>query len=257
MPHGGSCHRYYYQQYLLSIECCEDDVVSTPTGPPAAWDVAAVLAEPTRRLIFDAVRRSRRVMTRDEVARATSVNRRLTTFHLDRLAEAGLLITDYARPEGTVDGPGAGRPAKRYLATDRELDLTLPPRHYEFAARLLAQAITDSPADAVSGSLRVAYDEGVRVGALRRPAGRSTAKRNRAAISEALTDLGYEPSAQDESRLRLRNCPFRSAAEVAPELVCGMNLELVAGLLEGLGLDRARVSLDPAPPNCCLTVATP
>jgi predicted ArsR family transcriptional regulator len=231
--------------------------MSTPTGPAAAWDVAQVLAEPTRRSIFDAVRRSRRAMTRDEVAHATSVNRRLTTFHLDRLAEAGLLTTDYARPEGSVGGPGAGRPAKRYMATDRELDLTLPPRHYEFAARLLAQAITNSPADAVAGSRRVAHAEGVRVGALRRPAGRPTSKRNRAAVADALTDLGYEPSSEDESRLRLRNCPFRSAAEVAPDLVCGMNHELVAGLLEGLGLDRARVRLDPAPPNCCLTVAAP
>jgi predicted ArsR family transcriptional regulator len=72
-----------------------------------------------------------------------------------------------------------------------------------------------------------------------------------------LNDLGYEPLPQDAATLRLRNCPFRTVADVAPSLVCGMNCELVSGLIEGLGMDSARVKLDPAPPNCCLTVAVP
>jgi predicted ArsR family transcriptional regulator len=231
--------------------------MSTPIASPAPWDVAQVLAEPTRRTIFDAVRRARRALTRDEVSEETGINRRLTVFHLDRLAEAGLLSTDYARPDGRAGGPGAGRPAKRYLAGDIELDLTLPPRHYELATRVLARAITEAPTNAVAGSLRSANDEGLRVGALRRPVGRPSAKRQRAAVTDALTDLGYEPTPEDSQRLRLRNCPFRSAAAVAPELVCGMNHALVGGLVEGLGLDRTRVVLDPAPPNCCLTVAIP
>ena len=105
--------------------------------------------------------------------------------------------------------------------------------------------------------MAVARTEGERVGALRRPGGRASAKRNRSAIVDALADLGYEPAPEDAARLRLRNCPFRTVAEVAPDLVCGMNCELVAGLMEGLGMDPARVTLDPAPPSCCLTVAVP
>lgn len=234
--------------------------MSTPTRPassPAPWDVAHVLAEPTRRQVYGVVRRSRHPMTRDDVAHDTGINRRLTTFHLDRLCAAGLLEADYARPEGRPGGPGAGRPAKRYVAAEIELDLSVPPRHYEFAARLLAQAITAAPTDAVTGSMAVARTEGERVGALRRPAGRASAKRNRSAIVDALTDLGYEPAPEDAAKVRLRNCPFRAVADVAPDLVCGMNCELVSGLVEGLGMDPARVTLDPAPPSCCLTVAVP
>lgn len=227
------------------------------SGTPSAWEVAHVLAEPTRRQIFDVVRRARRPMTRDEVAHESEVNRRLTTFHLDRLSEAGLLETDYARPAGRAGGPGAGRPAKRYVTADVELDLSVPARHYELAARLLAQAITAAPTDAVAGSRTVARREGERAGALRRLAGRVTPKRNRKAIVDALDDLGYEPAPEDPATLRLRNCPFRTVADVAPSLVCGMNCELVSGLIEGLGMDGARVTLDPAPPNCCLTVAVP
>jgi predicted ArsR family transcriptional regulator len=216
-----------------------------------------VLAEPTRRLIYGVVRRARRPLTRDEVAQESGINRRLSTFHLDRLCDARLLVADYARPAGTAGGPGAGRPAKRYVARDIALDLSMPPRDYEFAARLLAQAIDTAPADAVAASRMVAHAEGQRVGALRRPPGRATSTRQRAAVVDALTDLGYEPSLETADRLRLRNCPFRKVADVAPAVVCGMNCELVAGLLEGLGLDRGRVALEPAPPDCCLTVAVP
>jgi predicted ArsR family transcriptional regulator len=213
-----------------------------------------VLSEPTRRAIFDAVRQARSPLTRDEVSRLAGVNRRLTTFHLDRLADAGLLITDYARPLGRAGGPGAGRPAKRYAASDVELDLSVPARHYELATRLLAQAISTAPTDAVTGSRQVAYDEGRRAGSLRRPVGRPTAKGSRASVTGALTDLGYEPAETDGSTLRLRNCPFRAAAQIAPELICGMNHQLVRGLLDGLGLDADQVALAPSPPDCCLTV---
>jgi predicted ArsR family transcriptional regulator len=201
--------------------------------------------------VYDAVRRAREPMTRDEVARATGVNRRLTTFHLDRLAEAGLLTTDYARPPGRR-GPGAGRPAKRYVAAPLDLELSVPPRHYVFAARLLAQAVAAAPTDAVNGSLKVARDEGERIGTARRPGGRTSRRRERAAAIEALTDLGYEPTTDAAAQVRLRNCPFRAVADLAPELVCGMNRELVAGLFTGLGLDSAEVTLGGAPGDCCV-----
>jgi predicted ArsR family transcriptional regulator len=224
---------------------------SHESAAPSSWDVASVLSEPHRREVYDAVRQARSPVTRDEVAAATGINRRLTTFHLDRLAEAGLLVTDYARPPGR-GGPGAGRPAKRYSAASVELELSVPPRHYVFVARLLTQAIDRDPTDAVTGSLNVARTEGVRLGAARRVTGRFAAKRNRAAAVTALADLGYEPDAADNGQLRLRNCPFRAVADISPELVCGMNRELVAGLLQGIGLDDASVALGGAPGDCCV-----
>jgi predicted ArsR family transcriptional regulator len=231
--------------------------VSTSASPPSPWDIAHVLAEPTRRQIFDAVRQAGTALTRVEVSALTGNNRRLTTFHLDRLTDAGLLVTDFARPADRPGGPGAGRPAKRYSAADVQLDISVPPRHYEFAARLLAQAITTAPTDAITGSFTLARAEGRRVGELRRPAGRTGVSRHRAAVLAALSDLGYEPTHETPTAVRLRNCPFRSAADVAPDLVCGMNCELVGGLVEGMGHDRSAVALDPAPPNCCLTVTLP
>ena len=144
---------------------------------PSSWDLASVLSEPHRREVYDAVRQARRPLTRDDVAAATGINRRLTAFHLDRLAEAGLLVTDYARPAGR-GGPGAGRPAKRYQAATVDLELSVPPRHYVFVARLLTQAIDREPTDAVGSSLVVARGEGHQLGAARRITGRLSAKRD-------------------------------------------------------------------------------
>ena len=220
---------------------------------PSSWDVASVLAEPHRREVYDAVRQARTPLTRDEVASATGINRRLTTFHLDRLAEAGLLVTDYARPPGR-GGPGAGRPAKRYRAANVELELSLPPRHYVFVARLLTEAIDRAPTDAATGSRNVARAEGLRLGAARRTTGRPSAKRRREAAVAALTDLGYEPATAEGAQIRLRNCPFRVVADISPDLVCGMNRELIAGVFEGLGLADADVGLGGAPGDCCVVV---
>ena len=229
--------------------------VSTPSTPMTRWELAHLLSEPTRREVFDCVRRARSPLSREEVAARTGINRRLAAFHLDRLSDAGLLLVDYARPEGR-SGPGAGRPAKRYAASSTELDLSVPPRHYEFAARLLAQAIQAGPGDAVASSLVVARREGRRIGELRR--GDEPANdRETDALMESLVALGYEPVVEGPSTIRLKNCPFRSAAEVAPDLVCGMNCELGAGLLEGLQLDPAAAELAPAPPDCCVTVTAP
>jgi len=231
--------------------------MSTPRPVPSAWELAHLLAEPTRRGVFDAVRRAGHPVTRDDVATLTAINRRLAAFHLDRLSEVGLLIVDYARPTERRGGPGAGRPAKRYRAADINLDLNLPPRQYEFATRLLVRAITDAPTDAITGSMATAYREGKRIGELRRHPGRRSAKRDRADILAVLDDLGYEPLTTPDGALRLRNCPFRSAADIAPDLVCRMNCELVGGVLEGLGHPRNTAQLRPAPPDCCVSVTLP
>ncbi|HVV75691.1 MAG TPA: ArsR family transcriptional regulator [Mycobacteriales bacterium] len=224
---------------------------AAPAAVPAAapaWELAQLLSEPHRREVYRVVRQARRPLTRDEVSRATGINRRLTAFHLDRLAAAGFLDTDYARPEGRLGGPGSGRPAKRYTASGIEVELSVPARHYVFAARLLARAVSDRPDDAAAASYDVARAEGRRIGEANRP---PSARRARAAVVTALDDLGYEPVDDGKPAIRLRNCPFRAVADVAPGLVCGMNRELVAGILEGAGV-AGDAELGGEAPDCCV-----
>lgn len=219
------------------------------------WQLVQLLAEPTRRRVFDVVRASSEPMTRDAVAEDAGISRRLAAFHLDLLAESGLLAVDYARPPGR-SGPGAGRPAKRYRASGVDVELTVPPRRYDVAARILARAVSESPADAAAGAAGIAREEGQRLGGLRRAGGRMTAAATLDAAEELLGDLGYEPERATDRCLRLRNCPFHAVVDVAPELVCGMNGEFICGLLDGMrGHGSVTAALDGPAPDCCVTVA--
>src|SRR4051812_34006996 len=96
------------------VAMSEPDLHCAAASTTPGWELAHLLSEPHRREVYRVVRQARRPLTRDEVSHATGINRRLTTFHLDRLATAGFLDTDYARPEGRRGGPGSGRPAKHY-----------------------------------------------------------------------------------------------------------------------------------------------
>ena len=69
-----------------------------------------------------------------------------------------------------------------------------------------------------------------------------------------LTQQGYEPCRGADGVIRLRNCPFHQLTEQHSEVVCGMNLALVEGLVEGLGADGWRPALDPQPGHCCVAI---
>ena len=83
--------------------------IMAPLSPPDRVAALAALDDPTRRALFDLVARTSAV-SRDAAADALGISRRDAAFHLDRLAEQGLLAVEYRRPPGR-SGPGAGRPA--------------------------------------------------------------------------------------------------------------------------------------------------
>lgn len=217
----------------------------------------AALAEPVRRALYRFVVRQAAPVSRDEAAEGVGVPRHVAKFNLDKLAEDGLLETEFSRPPGR-SGPGAGRPAKRYRRADREIALSLPERRYDLAGHVMAAALeaatgTGAPAgDALQeAARRTGRDAGAaaRTGLGTRP----SSARLRERLAEVLADHGYEPRTSS-SGLALDNCPFHALAEEHRALVCGMNRDLVAGVLEGLGADRLRAELDPAPGRCCVTV---
>src|SRR5687767_9618878 len=109
-------------------------------------DVASVgsLGDQTRRALYDFVVRQAGPAGRDEAAAAAGVGRTLAAYHLDRMVEDGLLEVSFARRTGR-SGPGAGRPAKLYRRATREFNISLPPRNYELAARIFANAVDSDP----------------------------------------------------------------------------------------------------------------
>lgn len=221
-------------------------------------EAVAQLEEPNRQKLYDLVVASHNSVGRDDAAEALGISRELAAFHLDRLVEVGLLETEYRR-RGGRSGPGAGRPAKLYRRADREVAISLPPRHYDLAADLLATALDRlggaSGAEAVA---TVARERGTAVGAgARRSAGaRPGRRRLLAALLDVLRGGGYEPQIETSNgTVWLRNCPYHAIASDHRELTCGMNLAWAKGVVDGLG-SLVSVELAPEPGRCCLVFRT-
>jgi predicted ArsR family transcriptional regulator len=221
------------------------------------------LDDPLRRRLYEVVTSHPAPVSRDEAASEAGIGRALAVYHLDKLVESGLLTASYQRPPGRR-GPGAGRPAKVYARSDREFAVTVPPREYELAARLLVQAVEADPSARSRAVLaKAARRLGTELSSAFRPspADRDAGEQDAAGpeagerdVKGVLTQQGYEPCDDADGVIRLRNCPFHQLTEQHREVVCGMNLALVEGLVEGLGADGLRPVLDPQPGHCCVAI---
>ncbi|MFF5289066.1 helix-turn-helix transcriptional regulator [Paractinoplanes globisporus] len=204
----------------------------------------AALDDPVRRTVFDFVARSTTAVSRDAAADALGLSRRVAAYHLDHLADQGLLAVEYRRPPGR-SGPGAGRPAKLYRRVEDEVAVSVPERHYDLVGGLLAAAVAESidTGGQVQEVLhRVAYDVG-------KATGKATGS-----LLAALEEAGYEPRQQDHDSgaVVLGNCPFHRLARQYTALVCGVNLQLLRGVADGAGDSSCLTELDPGPGRCCV-----
>ncbi|MGH3552059.1 MAG: helix-turn-helix transcriptional regulator, partial [Mycobacterium sp.] len=182
---------------------------------------------------------------RDDAAGAVGISRTLAAYHLDKLADAGILAVSYARAAGR-SGPGAGRPAKRYSPAQQELSASVPPRNYGLLAKLLAEAVSSDDSGTV----------GCTVAAAARQAGQSAGQdiASGTGVVDALCRCGYEPAQSADGDIELRNCPFHQLAREYPDLVCGLNLQLIRGMLEAAGDQPERAVLVPREGRCCVVV---
>jgi predicted ArsR family transcriptional regulator len=220
----------------------------------------AALEDELRQRMYLEVRRRRRPVSREEIAEAVGVSRKLAAFHLDKLVDRGLLVTSYARPPGR-GGRGAGRSAKYYEPSAREVDVSIPERNYDVMGTILVRAIDGHRPGESTGTAarRIARELGEEWGETEREHRRLPRPGPERAISVAtdvLSGCGYEPYAEGGT-VRLRNCPFHALAQESRELVCGLNRELVQGVVSGLGNDSVDVVLAPTPDECCVQLRAP
>jgi predicted ArsR family transcriptional regulator len=208
-------------------------------------DAAAIscLDDPTRRAVYEFIRSRATAVGRTETAEALDLPRSTASFHLDRLAQDGLATVEFKRL-GTRTGPGSGRPAKLYRATATEIAFSIPPRRYDLAAELMAEAIERSSATGakIDVTLRsVANDAGQQRG------------REAGSIHELLEDAGYEPHGELDG-FTLGNCPFHRLAAEHAETVCSLNLAFLEGALVGATDDLHEVTAEIAGTPCCARI---
>jgi predicted ArsR family transcriptional regulator len=216
-----------------------------PRPTPDGLSALASLSDPLRRSLYELVSRSSTAIGRDEAAEALGVPRGTAAFHLERLADCGLLETEFKRRTGRT-GPGAGRPAKLYRRADAELVVSIPDRRYDLAGELLSSAIeeSDRTGEPVREALsRVSTEHGRALG---RAAG---------SLDAVLLATGYEPHDDGAGGLLLRNCPFHRLATSHTETICRSNLALLRGAADGAGETLREASFDPGEGRCCVRIA--
>ena len=225
--------------------------------PPEIIAIGA-LADPIRRSLYEFVAGRPDAVSREAAAEATGITVHQAKFHLERMVDEGLLVTELRRLSGR-SGPGAGRPSKLYRRSPERFGVSLPERRHDLAGEILATAIERS---AVGESLNEAVGRAARAAGIDSLHGTAPvdaadaaddADLELATAATALARIGYEPELA-EGTVRLRNCPFAPLSKSHTDLICSMNHSYVEGVLHGLGCGRLRADLEPHDAYCCVAV---
>jgi len=205
-------------------------------------DLAATLGDATRRGIYMTVRGSDEPVTAAQIADLFSIHTNVARHHLDRLVSDGYLQVN-TRHRSERRGPGAGRPAKHYETTDKEILVQLPMRRFDLLAELLARMVERvAPDSAAELAERIGREYGRELAAevgLSGDVGLDNAVR---AVAGTMMGIGFETEVDAPQRMILtRCCPFGAAASTHPQLICKLDQGIVSGLFESLNTAGAPV----------------
>lgn len=219
-------------------------------------DLTSSLGDATRRGIYVSVRESAEPVTAMEVSKRFAIHSNVARHHLDRLAADGYLRVTRQRRSGRT-GPGAGRPAKCYEATDKEIAVQFPPRRQELLADLLVQVIERvAPESAAAAAEEVGFEFGRQLVAELGGTPGEDSGSTIDAVASIMAGVGFEtvPDA-DEPRLLTSHCPFGATAAKHPEVVCKIDQGIVRGVLDAIGTSSTPAIVTPhgATGGHCLT----
>jgi predicted ArsR family transcriptional regulator len=210
--------------------------------------LTAALGDVTRRRVFFALREFGGECTKDDVAAAVDIDRRLAGFHLDKLVEYGFATAELGRARGAS---GPGRPPKRYRIAPQGVLVAKPERHYELLASLLLRATRETGSASAEALERVGYEYGLEMGlselaaGKERPSGESLARAVEG-VARMLTQMGFAADAESGPAgvaLRACACPFEELAFDDHERICGLDRAIWRGMLAAFAPD-ARITHD-------------
>jgi predicted ArsR family transcriptional regulator len=208
-----------------------------------------VLAQRTRARLFARLGELRRPASTDELARELGLHRNGVRMHLERLAEAGLIVRERERrPQG--------RPRDAWLINPDAQPGGDPPTAYTDLSRWLARSMS-------AGKSRVRDVE-----AAGREIGRELAPEGPATTAEGIRDvlgaLGFQPTSRIDRKgtltYTLANCPYRDAVRENQTMVCALHRGLTRGLLDEMS-PRTKlagfVPKDPYTAGCLIQLQGP
>lgn len=201
-------------------------------------DLTAALGDPTRRAIYVTVRQAAEPLTTSKIAELFDIHPNVARHHLDKLAGDGWLLVSTHRPSGRK-GPGAGRPAKCYEPSTREVSIHFAPRRYELLVDLLMSVIARiASTDLTAIAQEVGTEYGAQIAASLGHPGDAGYAEAVNAVAVAMTGLGFtmDPDVEGQ-QLLTSHCPFGEAATDHPDIVCSLDKGIVAGLMGALDVD--------------------
>ena len=198
-------------------------------------DLTSALGDPTRRAVYIAIRESSGAMNTAGIAELFDIHPNVARHHLDKLAADGYLDVTHRRPNGRT-GPGAGRPAKYYTVSSKQIDVHFPRHRHDVLSDMLVRIIDRIAPDNIR---EVAEQIGVEVG--RELAGEIGSPDDTGyegavkAVVRAMTGIGFGVSSDVAGqRLLMSHCPFGETAAAHPEVVCSLDRGMVRGLMGSL-----------------------
>lgn len=236
----------------------EDPPLSPTEFASTVTAITSAFGDPTRREIYLFAHRHPEGVTASESAKAFDLHPNVARHHLDKLASGGYLEVTMAKPSGA-----AGRPSKRYKATESQVRLEVAVRHDDILVTLLGRALAMlSPADAA----RMAEEVGAEYGrsmasSLETGDSQKSFRTALHAVADALSAHGFAAHAEKhgtELRIVAEHCPFGDVAVEHP-VICAVDRGMVRGMLSEIygpaGTDTS-ASL-PAGDDVCVTTVQP
>lgn len=211
--------------------------MDTKTLETRISDLTSALGDPTRRAIYIAVRESNEALTTSMVANLFDIHPNVARHHLDRLTDEGYLRLGEER-RSTKSGPGAGRPAKAYESTEKEVSVHFAPQRFEMLVELLMRVLDQvSEEDLAAVAETVGRQYGKELAAEIGAQEDSGYDQAVTSVARAMTGLGFavDPDISGQ-RLLTSHCPFGEAATNHPEVICSLDRGIVSGLFGALSV---------------------
>ncbi|AAZ56826.1 transcriptional regulator [Thermobifida fusca YX] len=207
-----------------------------------------VFADPSRVAVWEALRRAPGPLTVQDLAQRVGLHANTVRGHLAILAERGYVTS---APEER-DQPG--RPRLLYSAVTDE---TAALRNYRLLAEMLVDYLAETAADHAAAAIDAGRSYGRRMVHAPQAGERVDADTAIRAVATLLDQAGFRPR-RSAAGIDLHRCPFRELAESAPDIVCGIHLGMMRGVLAELGAPVEAVRLRPfAEPDRCVAELRP
>ncbi|HEY5578664.1 MAG TPA: helix-turn-helix domain-containing protein [Acidimicrobiia bacterium] len=193
-------------------------------------DLTSSLGDATRRGIYLMVRASQEPVTVSDVAESFGIHPNVARHHLDRLASDGYVKV--SSPATARRPTGAGRPAKAYRATSKEIDLHFPAQRYDLLSELLVMVVEKvAPENLADVAREVGRDYGRALASRLDTHDQKGFEAAVKAVAGAMRGVGFEMAAHGE-RLVTNHCPFGTTATDHPDLICSLDQGMVTGMME-------------------------